>query len=90
MLDKMHDELNRVSSKPKYKEMKFEHLPKEKQSEEWRKYYKQRDDSIMTDLFEGQLMNRLSCLSCGHEALAFDNFMDLSVEIPRKAIRFVG
>lgn len=53
MLDKMHDELNRVSKKPKYKEMKFEHLPKEQQSEEWKKYYKQRDDSIMTDLFEG-------------------------------------
>ena len=35
-------------------------------------------------------MNRLRCLSCGHEALAFDNFMDLSVEIPRKAVRFVG
>jgi len=30
MLDKMHDELNRISSKPKYKEMKFEHLPKDK------------------------------------------------------------
>ncbi len=35
-------------------------------------------------------MNRTSCLSCGHQALAFDNFMDLSVEIPRKAIRFLG
>lgn len=35
-------------------------------------------------------MNRIKCLSCGHEGLAFDSFMDLSVEIPRKAIRFLG
>ena len=35
-------------------------------------------------------MNRTQCLSCGHNALAFDNFMDLSVEIPRKATKFTG
>jgi ubiquitin C-terminal hydrolase len=70
--------------------MKFETLSVEKQSEGWFKYYRDRDDSIMTDLFEGQLMNRLKCLSCGFETLAFDNFMDLSVEIPRKAIRILG
>lgn len=44
----------------------------------------------MTDLFEGQLMNRLMCLSCKHQTLAFDNFLDLSVEIPRKAYRITG
>lgn len=44
----------------------------------------------MSDLFEGQLMNRTQCLSCGHQSLAFDNFMDLSVEIPKKAIKFTG
>lgn len=35
-------------------------------------------------------MNRTLCLSCGHQAVAFDNFMDLSVEIPKKAVRFTG
>lgn len=44
----------------------------------------------MSDLFEGQLMNRTSCMSCGYQGLAFDNFMDLSVEIPKKAIKFTG
>ena len=37
----------------------------------------------MTDLFEGQLINRTTCLSCGFQDCAFDNFMDLSVEIPK-------
>ena len=41
----------------------------------------------MTDLFEGQLINRTTCLSCGFQDLCFDQFMDLSVEIPRKASR---
>ena len=58
LIDRMHDELNRVTSKPAYKELNFEKLPIEQQSEEWNKYYKARDDSIMTDLFEGQLINR--------------------------------
>ena len=62
----------------------------EQQSEEWARYYKARDDSIMTDLFEGQLINRTQCLSCGFQDCAFDNFMDLSVEIPRKAVRYLG
>ena len=35
-------------------------------------------------------MNRIQCLSCGHQAIAFDNFMDLSVEFPKKAVRITG
>ena len=53
LLDRMHDELNRVKSKPSYQEMKFDHLQIDKQSEGWFKYNRERDDSIMTDLFEG-------------------------------------
>jgi len=68
--------------------MKFETLSVEKQSEGWYKYYRDRDDSIMTDLFEGQLMNRLKCLSCRFETLAFDNFMDLSVKSPGRQLGF--
>jgi len=35
-------------------------------------------------------MNRTQCLSCNYSDLAFDNFMDLSVEIPRRAVRYTG
>jgi ubiquitin C-terminal hydrolase len=70
--------------------MKVDKFTMPEQSEKWAHYYKQRDDSIMSDCFEGQLMNRTVCLSCGHQALAFDNFMDLSLEIPRKAVKFTG
>lgn len=90
LLDRMHDELNRVTVKPKYQEMKFEKHPVGEQSEKWAQYYRQRDDSIMTDLFEGQLMSRVGCLSCNHQTYAFDNFLDLSIDFPRKATRFTG
>ena len=90
LIDRMHDELNRVTSKPAYRELDFANQPINQQSEEWARYYKARDDSIMTDLFEGQLVNRTKCLSCGFKDCAFDNFMDLSIEIPRKAVRYLG
>lgn len=35
-------------------------------------------------------MSRITCLSCKHHSATFDNFLDLSIEIPRKAIRFLG
>ena len=65
LIDRMHDELNRVTTKPAYRELDFQNVPIEQQSEEWSRYYKARDDSIMTDLFEGQLINRTQCLGCG-------------------------
>jgi len=49
----MHDELNRVTTKPAYRELNFANLSIPQQSEEWARYYKARDNSIMTDLFEG-------------------------------------
>lgn len=42
------------------------------------------------DLFTGQLMNKMECLKCDFKSLAFDNFMDLSVPIPRKASKITG
>lgn len=82
LIDRMHDELNRVPVKQKYEEVQFVKFSVEEQSDKWTEYYHKRDDSIMTDLFQGQLINRLWCLSCGHQTYAFDNFMDLSIEIP--------
>lgn len=70
--------------------MDFDKLPEDQQSENWWKYNIDRDNSIITDLFTGQLMNKLECQSCGYKSLAFDNFMDLSVSIPRKGIRITG
>jgi len=35
-------------------------------------------------------MNKIECQSCNHCSYAFDNFMDLSISIPRKGIKITG
>ena len=35
-------------------------------------------------------MSRIECKACGNCSLAFDNFMDLSVPIPRSGVRITG
>lgn len=52
-MDGLHEDLNRISKKPPYKEMDFDNLPISDQSEKWWKYYLERDDSIVTDVFSG-------------------------------------
>lgn len=42
-----------------------------------------RDNSIVTDLFSGQLLSRTVCSHCRNESLAFDNFWDLSLSFTR-------
>jgi ubiquitin C-terminal hydrolase len=42
-----------------------------------------RDNSIVTDLFGGQLLNRTTCTHCNYESIAFDNYWDLSLSFTR-------
>jgi flavin reductase (DIM6/NTAB) family NADH-FMN oxidoreductase RutF len=39
LIDRMHDELNRVATKQKYEEVKFNNLSVPEQSEKWAQYY---------------------------------------------------
>mmetsp|Transcript_6618 Transcript_6618/g.4967 ORF Transcript_6618/g.4967 Transcript_6618/m.4967 type:complete len:225 (+) Transcript_6618:886-1560(+) len=73
-----------------YKELKCEDLPLPTQSDLWWDYYLKRESSVISRLFQGQLMNSTKCLMCGHYSYAFDNFMDLSIPIPRAGVRITG
>jgi len=73
-LDGMSMELNRNEGKRKYQEMNVDHLTMDQQSEQWWQYFKNQEDSPITDLFQGQLVNRIHCEECGHDSLAFDAF----------------
>jgi ubiquitin C-terminal hydrolase len=42
-----------------------------------------RDNSIVTDLFSGQLLSKTTCTHCGYVSLAFDNYWDLSLSFTR-------
>lgn len=48
----------------------------------WEKYQR-KNDSVITDLFAGQLQSTLECQICQHRSWCFDPFLDLSVPIPK-------
>jgi ubiquitin C-terminal hydrolase len=47
----------------------------------WKAYMKF-NDSVISDLFAGQLQSTIECSSCQHRSYCFDPFLDLSVPIP--------
>ncbi|KAL4442898.1 hypothetical protein ABPG74_010787 [Tetrahymena malaccensis] len=81
LLDGLHNDLNRVQGKKPYRELEanIKLKPINKIGEEWYQYYLDRDNSIVTDYFTGQLMSKVICQVCQSESIAFDNFMDLSL-----------
>ncbi|EAS01964.2 ubiquitin carboxy-terminal hydrolase (macronuclear) [Tetrahymena thermophila SB210] len=81
LLDGLHNDLNRVQGKKPYRELEanIKLKPLTKIGEEWFQYYLDRDNSIVTDYFTGQLMSKVTCQVCQSESIAFDNFMDLSL-----------
>ena len=84
LLEGLSEDVNRVSHKPKYKELDYDDLPEGEQARRWWEYSVSREDSIVTDLFQGQLMSKITCETCGFATYAFDIFCDLSLPIPRR------
>ncbi len=86
LLDALHDDVNRVTRKLPYEELKD---PAEASDStvgrDWWRYYTERNDSHVADCFAGQLRTELHCLVCQYRSRAFDPFLDLSVPIPRAA-----
>lgn len=60
-LDGISADLNRVTKKMKYKELKFTNETKHEQAEAWWEYFKSRESSHITDLFLGQLVSITEC-----------------------------
>lgn len=85
LLDIMSKELNRVKTKPKYTEIKIKSSYSiEKQAQKWMDYYKEREDSLITDCFQGQNMVELKWNKCQHTVYSFDTIMFLHLEITDK------
>jgi ubiquitin carboxyl-terminal hydrolase 8 len=68
-MDGIHEDLNRIISKPAYsrtpqEEEELERMPPQIASErEWNSW-RSRNDSLVVDFFQGQFRNRLECLTC--------------------------
>lgn len=85
MLDALHEDLNRVAKK-RYTELEDSAgRPDTVVAEEaWRQHL-ERDHSVITDLFYGQLKSKVTCQTCGHESVRFDPFNLLSLPLPMES-----
>ncbi|KAL4158871.1 hypothetical protein PRNP1_004645 [Phytophthora ramorum] len=84
LLDGLHEDLNRVKTKPYTKPVERNgRSDPEVAQEEWQQFLR-RNDSIIVDNFMGQLRSHVTCSDpdCGNESITFDPYMSLSVPIP--------
>lgn len=88
LLDGLHEDLNRVKSKPYTTPVEHNGRPDAEVAEEEWAQYRRRNDSVIVDNFLGQLRSHVTCSdpNCGNESVTFDPFMSLSVPIPSEEI----
>ena len=84
LLDQLHEDLNRITNKP-YVEL-LEKQPDEDDitaSKRWWDLHKKREDSIIIDLFNGQLKSETICQVCNKSSITYDPFMFLCLPLPK-------
>lgn len=82
LLDALHEDLNRVMEKS-YSELKDSDGRADNvvAAEAWLQH-NARNQSIVIDLFYGQLKSKVTCLGCGKDSVRFDPFSLLSLPLP--------
>lgn len=87
LLDGLHEDLNRVKSKPYIESRDAEgRLDEEVANEYWRNHLT-RNDSIIVDTCQGQYRSMLVCPLCKKVSVTFDPFMYLSLPVPSTSMR---
>ncbi|GFR84324.1 ubiquitin carboxyl-terminal hydrolase 19 [Elysia marginata] len=84
LLDGLHEDLNRIKKKPYTETIDSDGRPDRVVAEEAWAQYKLRNDSVVVDLFQGQLKSKLVCPRCGKVSITFDPFLYMSVPLPKK------
>jgi len=82
LLDGLHEDLNRVITKPVTTPVESNGRPDKVVAEESWERHLQRNKSVIVDLFQGQLKSRVVCPFCHRQSLTFDPFTFLSVPLP--------
>ncbi|KAL1501454.1 hypothetical protein ABEB36_006770 [Hypothenemus hampei] len=85
LLDALHEDLNRVPKKQYIEQKDSDGRPDEVVADEAWQYHLKRENSIITDLFHGQLKSKVTCKTCGHESVKFDPFNHLSLPLPMES-----
>lgn len=86
LLDGLHEDLNRIKQKPYIEKPDWKAGGGDRELAELGKEcwegYKKRNDSVIVDLFQGQLQSTLVCPECHKESITMDPFMYLTVPLP--------
>ena len=81
LMDGLHEDCNRVKSKPYVEELEGFGMEDEKAAiETWRKHLL-RHDSVIVDHFQGLHRSHLTCPGCGRESIKFDVYSTISVPL---------
>ncbi|KAL2613060.1 hypothetical protein R1flu_024752 [Riccia fluitans] len=85
ILDGLHEALNKVTTSPPYRDLYVDPKPEEELAELTWRYHKLCQDSIIQDIFCGQLQSTIECCTCRRKSHCFDPFLDLSLPFPKNA-----
>lgn len=89
LLDGLHEDLNRVKQKPYIETKDSDGRPDEEVADEFWRYHKARNDSIIVDVCQGQYKSTLVCPVCSKISITFDPFMYLSLPLPSTVTRMM-
>ena len=82
LLEDMNKELNEVKNPAKYEELKTEGKSKVQCDREYDEFFRKRENSLIMDVFYGQLINIFKC-DCGKESYSFEKILDLPLLLKR-------
>ena len=84
LLDLIHEDLNRVRTKPYVEMSEDTSRPDAAIAKEFWDGFKARNSSIIVDLMYGQLKSTVTCLTCGRIATAFDPYLSVCLPIVKE------
>ncbi|KAG2425706.1 hypothetical protein HXX76_013548 [Chlamydomonas incerta] len=89
LLDGLHEDTNRIKSKPYFETKDDPGRPDEELAAEAWSQYRARNNSLVVDHFQGLLKSGLDCPKCAYHSVKFDPFMYLSLPLPESRRRVV-
>lgn len=78
---KIHEETDTGLSLKKNSLLKSKTLSVVERYEAWRENYKKKESSVISEMFEGDMLCTIECLFCKHKSIYFEKFGDLSLNL---------
>jgi ubiquitin carboxyl-terminal hydrolase 19 len=93
-MDMLHEDINRVDRRPPVVDTPLPKSESELSNEQfahemWMRH-KRRNDSLVIDLFHGQLKSKLDCPVCPKVSLTFDPFLYLPIPLPKQLVEYTA